>query len=191
MTRIREIWLGLRDRFRRRVDRFATGRQRRAARERLKARPKGILVICTGNICRSPYAEALLRQSLGTKGLVGTRVESAGFIGPGRPAEPRGFALAEARGVDLSAHRSRLVQPDDAGNFDLVVAMTYRHRDDVMRKLGIGSDRVVLLGDFDPEGDAREIPDPFGQSDAVFQRVFARIERAIRGLSEHLATLPG
>ena len=84
-------------------DRLLHARRRREARTRLAARRRGsVLVICHGNICRSPFAAALLSRELAPYGVP---VASAGFIGAGRPAPPE--ALAAARAGGLSERCSR------------------------------------------------------------------------------------
>src|SRR5882672_7129834 len=69
--------------------------------------PQGVLVVCHGNICRSPYAAARLRRLLGS----GTQVTSAGFVGPGRACPDVAIEVAAARGLDLSGHQSQLLAP--------------------------------------------------------------------------------
>ena len=187
---LRERWIRLVDRVGARLDRFKFARERARARARLlrEGRPQEILVVCTGNICRSPYAEAVLRSILAEHGMKDIQVESAGFIGPDRPAEPRGLALAGQRGFDLGSHRSRLVSIDDSSRFDLFLVMTRRHRKELVRRFRVDPDRIILLGDFDPDGGPeREIADPFGQEDEVFTRSFDQIDRSIRGLCQTLA----
>src|SRR5690348_3285869 len=80
--------------------------RRRAAVERLtRLRPvKSVLVMCYGNICRSPYAAAVLSQLVRNQSL-GVTVTQGGFFGPNRPANDRGRSVAEGRGIDLEAHR--------------------------------------------------------------------------------------
>src|SRR5262244_3858203 len=78
--------------------------RRRSARATLKrARPRSLLVICHGNICRSPFAEVFLKRLLDASG---TEVTSAGFIGPGRTPPQEAIGEAARRGEDLSSHRS-------------------------------------------------------------------------------------
>src|SRR5712692_6786997 len=94
-------------------DRLLHPWRRRVAREALTSRglPRLTLVVCHGNICRSPYAAAVLGGLL-HQGR-DRDVVSAGFIGPDRPAPPEAVSVARARGVDLSRHRSRLLLPSD------------------------------------------------------------------------------
>lgn len=85
-------------------------------------------MVCTGNICRSPMAEAMLRHELERRGCSDIQVASAGtWAGYGHWATPEALEVLEARGIDHSAHRSRPVEPDELAEADLVVAMTSVH----------------------------------------------------------------
>lgn len=85
-----------------------------------------MLVLCTGNICRSPLAEALLRRELARRDVPAV-VGSAGFVTEGRPAADETIELLDARGLDCRAHRSRLLTPELLGEADLVVGMAREH----------------------------------------------------------------
>jgi protein-tyrosine phosphatase len=85
-----------------------------------------ILFLCTGNICRSPVAEALLRERLREAGVDAT-VWSAGHLEAGNPASPHGVDLLAARGIDLSAHRSQGFTPEEIRRADLVIGMAREH----------------------------------------------------------------
>lgn len=85
-----------------------------------------ILLVCTGNLCRSPMAEGLLRRHLDDAGIP-AEVASAGLTGEGQPADPRAAEALAARGIDLSAHRNRRLGPEHTAAADLVVAMTREH----------------------------------------------------------------
>ena len=94
-----------------------------------------ILVVCSGNICRSPIAEGLLRRALerrlgGTAPVVG----SAGTIAiDGAPAMPESIEAARERGVDIRMHTARPLTPELIDDADLVVTMAAEHRDEVRR----------------------------------------------------------
>jgi protein-tyrosine phosphatase len=140
-----------------------------------RAAPARVLVVCHGNICRSPFAGLILRRLLTPQGI---RVESAGFIGPGRPAPPEAIEAAGARGVDLGEHRSRVLTPDIVEAADLVVVMDANQAREIRQRFGRARADVILLGDFDPDPIAtRQILDPVYQPVSVFSEVYARIER--------------
>lgn len=165
------------------VDRLVHTSARRAAAHRVRSRPvpRRVVVVCYGNICRSPYAAEALRRRLAEFGFDQVEVDSVGFIGPGRPAHEQAQSCGARRGADLTRHRSRLFLAEDAGA-DLLLAMTRDHRDLLVRTYGI-ADRIELLADFDlDDPPAREIADPYGADDVEFNRVFDQIDRSIAGL---------
>ena len=185
-----DAWQRVRDRLLSVADRVTHTRHRGRAvlRARQRARPRHVLVVCYGNICRSPYAAARLRQQFGQTGLIDILVDSAGFIGPGRPPNTQGAAIALTLGLDLGVHRSKLVDPAELARADLVLVMTHRQREQLLTQFGIDAQRVELLGDFDIEDPPRrQIDDPYGRSDDEFRRVFAQIDRSVAGLSVILA----
>lgn len=90
-----------------------------------------MLVICTGNICRSPIAEGSLRGALDARfGPGAPSVDSAGTQGwEGSPAQPGSVAAAAERGIDITGHVARLLTPQMLGDADLVLAMAGEHSD--------------------------------------------------------------
>jgi protein-tyrosine phosphatase len=96
-----------------------------------------ILVLCTGNVCRSPIAEGMLRALLGDRfGASAPSVASAGMAGwEGSGADPSSVAAAAELGVDIASHRARHVDVDEVLGSTLVLAMAGEHRDQVCRLL--------------------------------------------------------
>jgi protein-tyrosine phosphatase len=163
--------------------------RRRRALEALRRRPRlaSLLVVCHGNICRSPFAAALLRPSLSQDAV---RVDSAGFIGPDRPAPAEAVAAAARYRVDLSTHRSELLTADRARAADLIVVMDPAQRREICDRFGRTVRDVLVLGDLDPQAiDARTIRDPVNQPRAVFEEAYARIERCVRELERAIGHL--
>ena len=158
-------------------DRLLHAWRRRAVVRALRARPepRAILVVCHGNICRSPFAAALLSRALGPAGVL---VASAGFVGPGRPVPAEGSIAAARRGVDLSAHRSQLLTPMLAAEAEIILVMDARQQRMVCERFGRSPADVWLLGDLDPDAIAtRAIHDPVEQPLEAFEESYARIER--------------
>lgn len=153
------------------------------------ARPRRLLFICHGNICRSPYAAAAARASF-PPGAEIPDVASAGFIGPGRPAPPEAVAAAARRGIDLTDHRSRTIDTPSVTGADLVIVMSRGQRGALAAGTG-RTKRVIVLGDLDPEPiDTRTIRDPVEQPIDVFEEVYSRIDRCVAALAAALAARP-
>ncbi|HMC55901.1 MAG TPA: hypothetical protein VKH19_12050 [Gemmatimonadaceae bacterium] len=137
-----------------------------------RPRPRTILVVCHGNICRSPYLAAVLRRALRD-----VQIVSAGFVGPGRPVPEHSLAIGQRKGLDLAAHRSQLLTPEQLKRADLVLVMDSRQAWQVQR-LGCDVDRVLIAADLDPMPGRRIITDPWGKSLDVFEASFKRLDRA-------------
>lgn len=138
--------------------------------------------MCYGNICRSPYAAAVLERLVREGGLA-VRVTQGGFFGPDRPANDRGRSVAEGRSVDLDRHRSRLATRDDASGTDLIVVMEQWQADRMVHELGAPLKRLLVLGDLDPDSvDSRTIADPYGLDIPFFEKTYDRLDRCVAAL---------
>lgn len=172
-------------------ERLLHSRRRRRALHELAVvpAPRSILVICLGNICRSPYAEHRLTDELARAGLDGVRVVSAGFILPGRPSPEAARRVAARRGVDLEDHRSRVVTPAMAREADVALVMAPSQVRQLRQVAGTEPDGPsIVLGDLDPAPiDRRTIVDPYDQPDDVFEAVYQRIDRCCQSLVEALS----
>jgi protein-tyrosine phosphatase len=158
--------------------------RRRKALENLRerTRPAAVLVVCHGNICRSPLAAAVLGRGLAALGI---DVQSAGFIGFNRPPPAEAIAAAVRHKVDLTQHRSRLLTTSVVRAADLIVVMDATQRRLLCERFGRAPRDVVVLGDFDPEPvESRTIRDPVNEGLEVFSEVYERIARC----AHHFAT---
>ena len=171
-------------------DRAWHSSRRRALLESLATRqpPRLILVVCHGNICRSPFAAAALRQAFKNSEV---RVESAGFVGADRPVPPEAATVATALGIDLSPHRSRPMMPDVVAAADLIIVMDPAQQRAICAAYGRHSSDVIVLGDLDPEPiETRGIYDPVLQPVEIFKTVYTRIGRCVRALAAALCVSP-
>ncbi len=146
-----------------------------------------ILLVCTGNICRSPLAEALLRRDLKARGFPEIDVGSAGTgAWDGAPASEGAYLVGLERGLDLSGHRARLLTRELVESADLVLTMARHHRARV-EELG-GEGRVFVLGEYaGRDGDEAEVSDPFGGDLDVYRDTCAELEALSTAVTERLA----
>ena len=140
---------------------------------------KRILLVCTGNICRSPLAAALLQRALAQRGIDGLDVASAGTgAWDGAPVSEGAYLVGLERGLDLSAHRARLLTRELVEEADLILTMARHHRARV-DELG-GEGHVFVLGEYaGREGDAAEVSDPFGGDLEVYRDTCVELEALI------------
>ena len=132
-----------------------------------------IMTVCTGNICRSPLAEAEFRRHLP----VGFTVFSSGLAAVvDSPAQETACAIASKRGLDLSGHKGTQISESAALENDLILVMTNAHKDELERRFPSTKGRVFLLGQWG----AGEIPDPYGGSEALYASVDRQIQKAVK-----------
>jgi protein-tyrosine phosphatase len=128
-----------------------------------------ILVVCTGNVCRSPIAEALLRDGLRMRlGDRAPQVSSAGTAGwAGSSAAPESIRAAAERGVDVSAHVARRLAPQQILEADLVLGMAREHRETVGRAVPDAAARTFTLKELVRLLEALSEPERFEDVDGV------------------------
>jgi protein-tyrosine phosphatase len=154
--------------------------------------PLRIVFVCTGNICRSPTAEGVLRHQAAMRGLAERiDVASAGLEGwhAGAPPDPRSQAHALRRGVDIAAQRARHFTARDFERFDWVIAMDAGHYHGLRRLCPPQhTHKLKRAADFSERVPAGGVPDPFyGEADG-FELVLDMVEAMCEGV---LAQVPG
>ena len=152
-----------------------------------------ILFVCMGNICRSPTAEAVMRELLRAEGFEhGVRLDSAGTGGwhAGAPPDARAVAAARSRGIVVEG-AARQVTAEDFDDFDLVLAMDRDNERDLRAVAPDGEARakIRLLREFDPAAVATgdlDVPDPYYGGPNGFDHVLDLVEAACRGLLDEV-----
>ena len=149
---------------------------------------KNILVVCHGNIIRSPFAAFLLAQSLGERRAVS--IASAGLEAmPGRPPHPTALRQAAERRVDLSSHAASRVERDVVDRSDVIFVMDIPQLLVLRRRFPDARAKTFLLTSLAPETPL-EIRDPVDGDESVFHACFDHITRAIRPLASVLTQTP-
>lgn len=140
--------------------------------------PLEIVMVCTGNICRSPMAEGLLKQALPTRLQRRVRVSSAGTHAlVGNPAESHACKVLAQWGIDISDHRARKINPQMIQQASLVLTMEREHQGLILINSPASGPKLSLLGEFGQDHSQPEIPDPYGQ-DVYVYRACARLIRS-------------
>ncbi|WMN61188.1 low molecular weight phosphotyrosine protein phosphatase [Pseudoalteromonas xiamenensis] len=140
-----------------------------------------VLVVCAGNICRSPTAEYVLKQKLEGKNIA---VSSAGLTAlEGKPADAMAQHVVAEHGLDLSGHAGRQLTSALVAQNAVILVMEQRHLTDLCLRYPQARGKTFLLGKW--LGD-KEIPDPYKQSREAFEHVYQLIESATSAWSKYL-----
>ncbi|WBX75170.1 low molecular weight phosphotyrosine protein phosphatase [Tenacibaculum ovolyticum] len=148
---------------------------------------KKILMVCLGNICRSPLAEGILQSKLSADFF---EIDSAGTAGyhVGELPDKRSIAVARKYGVDITNQRSRKFVKSDFKEFDLIFAMDESNYDNIISMIDDSNDipKVkLILNELYPSED-RNVPDPYYGGDQGFENVYKMLDEACENIASKL-----
>ncbi|MFC3551794.1 low molecular weight protein-tyrosine-phosphatase [Lysobacter cavernae] len=149
-----------------------------------------LLVVCLGNICRSPMAEGVLRARIAASTLAGeVELDSAGTGDwhVGQPPDRRAIVKAAEHGVDITGLRARQLDATDYQRFDWLLCADRANLRDVRARMPQGAHaRAALLLDWAAGGGEEEIPDPYTGGSEQFEHVFQLLDHAAEGVIARL-----
>jgi ribose 5-phosphate isomerase B len=146
-----------------------------------------VLILCSGNSCRSPMAEGILNLLIRDGGIQGIEVRSAGTLTVGgAPASESSRIACQEIGIDLTRHRSVPLSHELISWADLILCMENHHASMVIDILAPASAKTHLVGEYGPPTESLEIPDPVGLPLTHYRRCRDRLLDCLRGLLNHL-----
>jgi len=143
-----------------------------------------VLMVCLGNICRSPLAEEILKEKVKS---LDWNVDSAGTGSwhVGNTPDPRSVAVAATHGLDITAQRGRQIKPADLKNYDLIFAMDSTNYQNILQLAASDAERekVQLIMNMEKPGYNQSVPDPYYGDDG-FEEVYQMLDRACTAIVE-------
>lgn len=150
-----------------------------------------VLFVCTGNICRSPTADGMLRKLIKDAGISNISVDSCGMTGYhiGERPDHRTCQIAKQRGLDLTHLRARRIEKDDIEMFDYLLAMDKGHLSELKAFFPQEHhDKIHMFMSFADGDNPRDVPDPYYGGIKGFDDVFDMVEEGCLALLDHLTS---
>jgi protein-tyrosine phosphatase len=152
-----------------------------------------ILMVCLGNICRSPLAEGIMKEKV-SKYQLDAEVDSAGTAAyhSGERPDPRSIAVARKNGIDITCQRARKFKPDDFQLFDRIYAMDDSNFYDLvsMARTPEEAAKVKMIMKETHPNENRSVPDPYYGGKDGFDNVFEMLDKACEKIASDLASQP-
>lgn len=151
-----------------------------------------ILVVCLGNICRSPTAEFALKQLLPNKHIASAGLQAMKHSdGNGWDMDKTARLIAEKNGLACPTHQAQQLSRELIGHYDLILVMEHQQRSHISQRYPEATAKTMLLGHWLGSGSqgsgGKEIPDPYKKSDDVYQHVFELIDQACAAWAKKLS----
>lgn len=148
---------------------------------------KSVLIVCTGNICRSPMGEGVLQQRLAQVKLSHIRINSAGTSGwDNREPTSEAIRACSEIGIDISSLRSAPISEQMIRAADLILAMERHHANEMVKFYHAPAEKLFLLGDFHTGRPGMEIEDPYGMPISCYRKILKHICQCSDGLTDQL-----
>ncbi len=141
---------------------------------------KNIIFVCTGNTCRSPMAEGLMKKFLSEKNIGDVDIFSRGIsVFDGSHASENSVLAIKKYGVDLSSHRAKLLTFEEINSADLILTMSEGHKNAILSSFPEYKEKIFTIYKFAFNED-RDISDPFGGSIEVYEKCLDEIYKCLK-----------
>lgn len=145
-----------------------------------------ILMLCLGNICRSPLAEGIMRTKISSENIV----DSAGTISmhQGEKADKRSIKIAQNHNIDINDHRSRPIIEEDFVEFDHIYCMDAKNMEDAisMAKTEEQRKKISLILEAENNNQSAEVPDPYWGDLSDFENVYHMLDKACDRIAQKI-----
>lgn len=140
-----------------------------------------ILVVCLGNICRSPTAEFLLKQKLPHKHIASAGLQACiSSDGTGWDMDATAKQVAEQNGLISPKHQAQQLNQQLVSQYDLILVMEAQQRNIIAKRYPEAHAKTMLLGQWLTGTNSKDIPDPYKKSEEVYQHVYQLIDAAVQ-----------
>jgi protein-tyrosine phosphatase len=149
-----------------------------------------ILVVCTGNICRSPMAEGMLKKNLPERLSGKVMISSAGTHAlHGNMAQPHAITVMRGFDIDISSHRARQLSGALVRSSNLILVMERFHLRLIKVRSMLSPAKVRMLTAYEEHGEPYDVPDPMGEPIAAYEASAAIIHNCVKGVYAYLDTI--